>query len=292
MDRLLEPGTYVVAVSGGIDSVTLLNMLSNDSHIDCIVAHFDHGIRKNSSRDAQFVQKLAETYGYTFVLGKGDLGSNASEATAREKRYTFLKKVVAAHGGRAIVTAHHQDDVIETALINLLRGTKRKGLTSLGSAEDIIRPLLHMTKHQIATYARAHNLEWREDESNNDEKYLRNKIRNILKTQNHAQKQKLVTIINQTHETNKEIDELLEAVFDSANDVIDRKIFVMLSYDVACEVLTDWLRAHHANFNSTRIGQLVQKAKTSKPGTHFDVDKQWVVSIQKDWIRMQPRQSV
>ncbi len=292
MDRLLEPGKYVVAVSGGIDSVTLLNMLSNDSRVVCIVAHFDHGIRQDSSLDAQFVQTLSETYGYTFVLGKGDLGSSASEATAREKRYAFLRKVAEEHGARAIVTAHHQDDILETALINLLRGTKRKGLTSLGSTEAIIRPLLHVSKHQIVTYARAHNLEWREDESNNDEKYLRNKIRTILKTQNSTQKQKLMKIIDSSKETNKEIDDLLEVIFNGANDTIDRKIFVMLSYDVACEVLAHWLRGHHASFNATRIGQLVQKCKTSQPGTHFDVDRQWVISIQKDWIRMQSRQSV
>ena len=86
------------------------------------------------------------------------------------------------HDAAAIITAHHQDDVIETSIFNLLRGTGRKGLTSLRSSNGLIRPLLGVTKNQIQQYAVEHNLTWREDSTNAQLKYSRNKIRHKLAT--------------------------------------------------------------------------------------------------------------
>src|SRR5437764_343012 len=134
MDVVLpKPGKYVVAVSGGVDSVALLDMLARSDDLKLVVAHFDHGIRKDSAKDRKFVEDLAKNYDLPFVYEEGHLGSGTSEAVARGARYDFLHRVKKSHGAQAIITAHHQDDVLETAIINLLRGTGRKGLTSLTS---------------------------------------------------------------------------------------------------------------------------------------------------------------
>src|SRR5882724_1815869 len=134
----IKPGRYVVATSGGVDSMALLHLLyqmSRDSDAGwwLTVAHFDHGIRSDSAEDRQLVQAIARQYGLPFVYDEGRLGPGASEATARQARYSFLHQVLGASGARAIMTAHHQDDVLETAIFNLIRGTGRKGLTSLGN---------------------------------------------------------------------------------------------------------------------------------------------------------------
>src|SRR5579884_3654782 len=116
MEIQLEPGAYVVAVSGGVDSVVLLDLLTKNHNLKLTVAHFDHGKRKDSASDRHFVQKLAEKHGLSFVYAEGRLGLGASEAAARKARYKFLQQVRESAEARAVVTAHHQDDLLETAI--------------------------------------------------------------------------------------------------------------------------------------------------------------------------------
>ena len=175
---------YVVAVSGGVDSVVLLDMLVSKqpsniyqlptTNYQLIVAHFDHGIRDDSNQDAIFVAKLAKKYGLPYVEKRVDLGVNASEEKARDERYDFLRSVAKQHDAK-LVTAHHADDVIESIAINLSRGTGWRGLAVIDS--DVIRPLTDMNKSEILSYARNHNLKWREDSTNSTNVYLRNRIR-------------------------------------------------------------------------------------------------------------------
>ncbi len=174
---------YVIAVSGGVDSVVLLDMLVS-KHLpveksQLVVAHFDHGIREESASDADFVRQLAESYELQFETKREELGKDASEEKARERRYTFLREIAGRYNGQ-IVTAHHADDLIETIAINLIRGTGWRGLAVLANAE-IWRPLVDKSKVDLIAYAKKRNLEWREDTTNQDTKYLRNDVRKKLK---------------------------------------------------------------------------------------------------------------
>lgn len=210
MDVSLEPGTYVVAVSGGVDSMVLLDVLRRKPHLKLIVAHFDHGIRDDSAEDRKLVQRIARSHGLPFVYGHGSLGAGASEDAARQARYAFLRKVRDASGARAIVTAHHEDDLLETAVLNLLRGTGRRGLTSIQTSPHLHRPLLVMTKPQLIDYARQHNLMWREDSTNQDLQYRRNVVRHELLTKLEPARRKVfLTHIRRLHEINRELDDHL-----------------------------------------------------------------------------------
>lgn len=172
---------YIVAVSGGIDSVVLLHQLWKLHPAQLIVAHFDHGIRDNSADDASFVQQLAEKYKLPYEGVREELGGDASEEVSRERRYLFLRRIADTYGG-VIVTAHHSDDVVETIAINLQRGTGWRGLAVLDSVE-IMRPLIRFTKQQLRDYAGRHNLEWREDSTNQSDAYLRNRLRQKIATE-------------------------------------------------------------------------------------------------------------
>ena len=167
----------LVAVSGGVDSVVLLDFLAKN--VPCenlIVAHFEHGIRgQESLRDLEFVRNLAEKYGVKFEFAHGNLGENASEEQARTARYDFLRNL-AEKFDADIFTAHHGDDLIETILINFRRGTGWRGLACLNS-KGVVRPFLRFRKAEILEYARRKNLDWCEDSTNLSEKYLRNRIR-------------------------------------------------------------------------------------------------------------------
>jgi len=138
---------YVVAVSGGVDSVVLLDILARINTHQFIVAHFDHGIREDSAADARFVKALADKYELTFVCTREELGMTASEELARTRRYVFLK-AVAQKLQAQLITAHHLDDLVETVMINKIRGTGWRGLAVFGD-ESIRRPLLTMSKQQL-----------------------------------------------------------------------------------------------------------------------------------------------
>jgi len=171
---------YLVAVSGGVDSVVLLDKLVSEQKHALVVAHFDHGIRPESDADARFVEGLAKHYGLPFETTREELGKQASEALARERRYTFLRDVASKHDA-TIVTAHHADDLIETIAINLVRGTGWRGLAVLDTP-TIVRSLIDIAKADVYAHALIHNLEWVEDETNATDAYLRNRLRRRLKT--------------------------------------------------------------------------------------------------------------
>ena len=140
----------VVAVSGGVDSVVLLDMLAAEG-VNIVVAHFDHGIRPDSAADARFVKALAARYGVEYIGKREELGADASEELARERRYAFLHEVAQKHHAK-LVTAHHLDDLIETIALNMRRGTRWQGLRAM-SDERIERPLLKRTKSELIAYA-------------------------------------------------------------------------------------------------------------------------------------------
>lgn len=280
----LPAGKYLVAVSGGVDSVVLLDLLAKQAGLALAVAHFDHGIRKDSVEDRKFVEKLAKKYGREFITSEGRLGARASEAVAREARYEFLESARLEFGASAIVTAHHQDDLIETAIINLLRGTNRRGLSSLKSTDTIRRPLLGYPKAEIKKYALANQLTWREDPTNADTKYLRNYVRlEIVPKLSASDRQKLLAIIASASHQNAEIDNILGKLVGSSAE-LDRAWLGQLAEPVRLEVLASWLRANGVNgYDRKALVRLSKAAQTARNGTRHNVmgDKFMLVTRDK-----------
>lgn len=283
-----------MAVSGGVDSMALLHLLKERASTNLIVAHFDHGIRANSAEDRRLVQQIAESYGLPFVYDEGELGPDASEAKAREARYNFLRKVVKASGAKAIITAHHQDDVLETAIINLLRGTGRKGLSSLASKKDVLRPLLSVPKKELIKYAKEHKLKWSEDPTNLQTEYLRNYIRlKLLPKLSGRDKAKLLGIINNTRVLNKELDSLLaqQLEVNMESNKLARKWFTGLPHEVSKEVLASWLRNHGlASFDRKLLERVTVAAKTSQPGAQIDLQNNNFIGVEKDHLALKARE--
>ena len=225
---------YVVAVSGGVDSVVLLHQLWRLQPSSLIVAHFDHGIRNDSADDAAFVEQLAAAYHLPFETKREELGGDASEEQARTRRYAFLRQVAQKHQA-TIVTAHHGDDVLETIVINIMRGTGWRGLAVLDS--DIVRPLLAVTKKDILEYALEHGLEWQQDSTNQSLEYMRNKIRaQLIPAFNDSQKEALRLLwqrqLELKYEINHEVQHLL-----GEQTAFSRYFFTAISAPVALELL-------------------------------------------------------
>lgn len=260
----LTPGKYVVAVSGGVDSTVLLDLLSRQPNIDLVVVHFDHGIRSESLQDAQFVKKLAASYEKEFELGQAKLGSDASEDLSRQARYQFLSSTKKKHQASHIITAHHSDDIVETMVINLIRGTGWRGLSSLRSTDDILRPLLKYSKSDILDYARTKKLTWVEDSTNQDPKYLRNLVRNkILRGLDSSQKQQFLELYQSQLRLRDQIDShTAQLASDRRHD------FIMWPRSVALEILRSQLQ-----LTRPQARRALMAIKTAKPGTKLEISE-------------------
>jgi tRNA(Ile)-lysidine synthase len=190
-NRLIAPREKVlVAVSGGPDSMALLVMLaelSRERGFELAVAHFDHGIRPEAPRETALVERRAKALGLTLFRGSGDVPREARrmkqgiEETARSLRYAFLEETADAWKADRIALGHTRDDQIETILHHIIRGTGWRGLRGMAPRrERFIRPLLPCGRRELVTYLRRRGVRYAVDRSNEDPRFLRNRIRTRL----------------------------------------------------------------------------------------------------------------
>lgn len=192
--RLISPGDgVVIGVSGGADSLALLHLLHHlRPRLGCWlhVATFDHQLRgADSAADVRFVVQTARAWGLPVTTGQADVRSSAQpggiEQAARHARYDFLAQTARTVGASSVAVAHHAGDQAETILIHIIRGTGTQGLMGMAArspvpghpALTLIRPLLTATRAQIEAYCQQHGLAPRQDATNQDTAYLRNRLR-------------------------------------------------------------------------------------------------------------------
>lgn len=259
---------YLVAVSGGVDSVVLLDLLSRTEH-ELVVAHVDHGIRTDSSDDARFVEALARRYDLPFVGKRVELGAGASEEAARQARYKFLYQE-ADKLGAVIVTAHHIDDLVETIAINLERGTGWRGLASM-SRKGIWRPLIVASKSSLYDYAVSRGLEWVEDSTNRSLDYQRNRLRYQLTSGlSYADKLELLYMWVGQLAKRQRIDKEVKNII--ANHGLSRYFLTQIDERTAMELLGSTIVAvGGVRPTRPRLKRALLAVKTAKPGASHQV---------------------
>lgn len=286
---VLQTRPYVIAVSGGVDSVVLLDMLRVKG-LPLVVAHVNHGVRADSNEDENLVRQLAQTYNLPFEVTHLSLGEGASEETARIHRYRWLEQVRDRYDAVAIVTAHHQDDVLETMLINLIRGTGWRGLCSLRNTADCRRPLLSLSKVDVVNYALEHELTWREDSTNDSMRYLRNRIRHlVIPRMTTTQRRNLVELYDaQTSLRGKIEDEAKDVLRLYLEDTaIARHPLIMFDVFSGREVLRSWLGD---SLETARLDDLLLFAKVALPGAKWSLDAtRFIVANKRRLIVLPPR---
>lgn len=186
-----ENEKILIAFSGGADSLALLLMLhalKEDLHIELGACHVNHMLRgKDAEEDEIFCSEVARKLSIPFYSIKKDVSGYAKkkgmsvEVAGRELRYAFFKDIMVNHRYEKCATAHHQDDQVETVLLNLMRGSGLNGLTGMSpKREEYIKPILFIKKEELLAYLKEQNWEPREDHTNNESIYQRNKVRNKL----------------------------------------------------------------------------------------------------------------
>lgn len=197
----------LIAVSGGVDSVVLLDQ-SVKSGSKVGVAHVHHGLRPESDEEYEFVRSLATKYGVPFHGTRLTFPNGGSQAVYRTARYAFFEEIMQAYGYTQLMTAHHADDELETVLIQLFRNViEVTGIPERRTFADgeLIRPLLTETKQELIAYAQQHQLEWREDASNAQMDYLRNQIRHRIVPELRVSHPELVRQVGETARRQREL---------------------------------------------------------------------------------------
>ena len=179
----------VLAVSGGPDSMAMLNCLiklKDRIHFGVVVAHINHGLRENATIDEKYVEEYCQNKNLPFFVLHADIKKEALsekkgiEETGRKIRYTFFNDIMKKTNSNKIALAHNKNDRVETIIMNILRGTGLNGLKGIEYKNGMyIRPLLDFDREKIEEYCKQECLNPRHDESNDENEYTRNKIRNI-----------------------------------------------------------------------------------------------------------------
>mgnify|MGYP003001281860 FL=1 len=189
-ENLDKNASIVVACSGGPDSMCLLDLvtkLKDELNLNIIVAHVNHKLRSESEEEAKMVENYAKENNITFELLEitNYINGNFTEEDARKRRYNFFNEIIKKYQASALLTAHHGDDLIETILMRLTRGSNLSGYIGIKEISQTdnyktLRPLLTITKDEIVNYLKENNVPYRLDKTNEELKHTRNRYRHIV----------------------------------------------------------------------------------------------------------------
>lgn len=288
-------GRIILALSGGIDSMVLADMLLK-SKTDFVLAHCNFHLRgEESDGDEQFVREFAERNGLTLYVKQFDTMAYAKEhgvsieMAARDLRYGWFEELRQQLGYDKIAVAHHADDQLETFFINLLRGAGIRGLKGMRPVNgNIIRPLLDKSREEIHQYAIENGIKWREDHTNAETQFLRNKIRHeLLPVIDSISKEGRSSILKSINHLASE-NELYR-------ELVDEKLFQIVKQDgevqktshlspPTSQLLFEWLRDY--GFNSDQV-HFIYEAMNGQPGTIF-FSPTHKVTIERDGVELTP----
>jgi tRNA(Ile)-lysidine synthase len=301
-DRLthlgLTPGRALVAVSGGPDSVALLDLLvrTRDAHgIELVVAHLDHGIHPESRRVAEQVQSFAASYQLPFECGRLDLGHGASETLARSRRYAWLEATRARVGAGIIVTAHHRDDQVETVLMRVLAGSGPAGLAGMSSGQRLVRPLLEFSRAELAAYVAERGLEVWIDPANSDRRHLRSWIRTellpLLRARLPDVESHLQRLASQAAQDRAAWDALLEALpLDVRTDSAGISVTAgsLANYDPALKqaIILALARRIGCPLGPARTGRILDLLDRGRSGARVPLGTHWNAELTFNRLRI------
>ena len=283
----------ILAVSGGIDSMVMLDLLAKEERGKIVVAHFNHGTRVSSDLDMEFVKKRCEDYGILFVSKKIMLGEGVSEEVARQERYDYLYHVANKFQGK-ICTAHHLDDLLESIVINLIRGTGWRGLTPLGNSE-IERPLLNLGYSKLETlqYAAENKIVFRQDPTNNSDDYLRNRVRRSIMNIDRSIKQEIIRLYVEQKLLRNEIEKIISEVSEklaqknSHGEIKIRKDFFKTNEKaVAIEILKYVLQQKKLSLTRPQLNDLLAAIKNYATNKKFNLPRDKMAVIGRDFVSL------
>ncbi len=298
----------LLALSGGADSVALLNILAKQAARDgfrVVAAHVNHHLRgEESDRDARFCETIAKDAGVELELLDADVQSLAKEKgqgieeTAREVRYAFFAEVMEKREISLLVTAHHATDNLETVIFRLCRGTGLRGLCGISPARAfgkgfLVRPLLSYSKAEILNYCRENGLAFVTDSTNSDTSYARNRIRNeVLPHLGEIAERPEESVRRMTEGLREDLDFLeseAERFLSEQQDrgQLSRADLCALHVAVRRRVWMKWLPTTPEHVHLCALEELI---KNGKSGASVSLSGGWRVCLQRGRLTALPPQ--
>lgn len=304
-EYLKKDEVVVCATSGGIDSMALLYLLlelRKEININIICAHINHNLREESFEEYEFVEKYCKQNNIIFegILFEKHKHGNF-EFESRKKRYNFFEFVLNKYSSRYLLTAHHGDDLIETVLMRLIRGSTLDGYMGFDMISDrndykILRPLIYYTKSDIKNYANQNNIEYREDKTNSDIKYTRNRYRKkilpLFKEENKDVHLKFLKFNNIIKESSTFINNYTNKVYEqiyidnkiNINSIKDIDTFILKK--VLLKILAEIYRENISYINDKHILAILEVLKSNKSNISINLPLEMIAEKSYDYFEI------
>lgn len=300
-NKLNITGPIVVGVSGGADSMALFHYLLNNYKDKIIVTNINHNVRKESKEEQIYIKDICNKNNIIFeTMTIDNYTENNFENEARKKRYTFYEEILTKYNSKYLLLAHHADDLIETILMKIVRGSNINGYAGIKEISKkknyfIVRPLLNYTKEEILEYIKLNNIKYFEDYTNKDTKYTRNRFRinllPLLKQEDKNVHKKFIkysnTLLEYNDYVNYEIETNLHKVY------IDNKLDInkfnllhpFLKKNILYHILNDLYDNQENIVKEIHINSILDIINNTKPNITINLPKDIYVIKEYDKIR-------
>lgn len=282
----------VVGVSAGPDSMALLHILKNNSYNKIICAHINHNVRKESLEEAKYLKEYCEKFNITFEYTCIEKYTEANfENEARKKRYEFYEQVLNKYNSHYLFLAHHGDDLIETILMKIIRGSNLEGYAGIKKYSHvknytIIRPLLNVTKEDILNYNQENNIKYYIDKTNSDEHYTRNRYRlniiPVLKQEDANIHQKFLNFSNTIQEYHNYIESVtLEKInimyeFNKLDLTLFKKEKLLIQKNIIFNILKDIYENEANIIKEKHLLSIIYLIQDDKPNGYITLPKNYI----------------
>ncbi len=304
-ESLTDRSEFILAVSGGLDSMVLVTALQKlKPQAQIIVAHYHHGDSENREiqtyRDQAFnlVKSYCESKNLRFFSAKSTEVLK-SEAEFREKRLAFFSRVKTEFPNAVFATAHHKDDLLETWLLKMIRGTGAEGLENFKFwNQQTLRPLLYFTKSEIISYAQTEGVTWVDDPTNQESDYLRNWVRNEwLKQLSDKIPGSIENLTNSLQRLITEVkvnDEVITITYENNSDgaptkaVFGRTEFLQLSHADQFKTLAKALKGiGQRQFSQGQLEEIIKRLDKNKKDLIFSIaDVNWFINAEQVMLEL------
>lgn len=299
----IEPKQNIVlAISGGPDSMVMFDLflkLRDSLELSLVCAHVNHSLREESKEEYEFVKSFCEKNNVIFEGTTFENYTSNIESEAHNRRYKFFEELIKKYNAKYLVTAHHGDDLVETILMKITRGSSLDGYVGFNKISDrdgykIIRPLIFYTKEEILEYAKDNNIEYRLDKTNESDNYTRNRYRNhvlpALKNENKDIHLKYLKFSEDISSASSFINGYVSKVYENTveNSIINLdKLLVEQDYIVE-KVIYEYLKnIYQEDFNlieSKHIRNILSIIHSNKPNLEVFLPNNKIIS--KDYNKL------
>ena len=296
--------SIVIAVSGGPDSMALLNLLNvikKEKNIKIICAHVNHNLRKESKAEAKMVKDYCKQKSIIYEYMEIKEYKGNTENYAREKRYEFFENLLKKYNSKYLFTAHHGDDLIETVIMRLIRSSSLKGYSAFSEITEkkdykIYRPLITKTKEEIFNYVKNNNLPYAIDKTNDSDFFTRNRIRKYilprLKEENKNVHLKFLEFSKTLNETEKylkkQTEKALSKIYIAKKIDINsfKKEDLLVQKRIIHHILNETYKENITKIKDVHVNNILSTVKNSTSNSKINLpdNKIFIKSYNNAWI--------